>query len=1476
MTTWRVSVERSQGDLYDLHIDTTDDATLGELREGLVANGFDRRDLRLDGVIADNETVLNQSPVRHGSLFSPHPMSTTARSASTTTPRPAGARSTPGRSVLGGGPEPDSGWYLVAVAGPDTGAWCPIGPEPIVVGLDRNADIQIEDRSLSARHFRVWQIEGGVGVEDISSTSGMLLEGEPLEGQTAVSDGSYFHAGASTFGIAFIDPADIPPEAPKGGPTLPFERRFRAALPILPTTIKFPAAPTERSESGRRPLMSFAIPIILAVGLAVITGSYLFLSILALGPIFFVVDGIRRRKIQAQEDAEQQAEYQQRRYELLTKLQASRYEELRRDRWAAAPAGLAALLTTLGHQRLWERSTTDPDFCEVAIGLHDRPSAITIEGRPEGEPLPQDDQWSAVLRHSLVSEGPLALRGSLERVRALGRSLVMDLATSQSPADVKIWLLTDGHADGSWTSLRWLPHTFLNESQNRIYSSPSGRAAALSALQSVISERRAADQPDGTQEPTPAPTPVLNGVGTDGGSGPAVLPVHIVIIDGVSLLDSRELTDLLVDGAAVGVVGITLDPYVTPEGSGAEVTLGEFSDESTFVSRFQPRAQGVRSFEMAAARLEASARPMAALRPAGSPLDDAGGPDQIRLVDLIKAEMHFDHNGVERAVKRWATSGPASLVPVGGLGDLIVNLDLVKDGPHGLIGGANRAGKTEFLKSFLTALAVNNHPDDLSIVIVDFNGGVDYRLLGRLPHVIELLADHDVDSFVRTVSLLEAELRRRQKLMDTVGDGGVPNFEAYQAARRSYPGLTPLPRLVVVVDEFSELLSSEIGKELLAALEGLTRVGGGLGVHLLLATQNLESQLPSTIAANVGMRICFRVQDLTHSKAVLSSGEAASIPKEQIGRAFLRSHGERAVEFQAAWVAGPRAGQEAETPATRIRLVPFTCLSDEPPEIPDTDVPVGATDMFAVIEVLRAAAQRVGWHAPVVPWPKELPVDLTLAEVKELGSGSQSGAEGVGTWPLGLFDEPDLQRQRLVGLEPYGPSLLLLGGQDAGLGDVLRSVLTAGTIGRSPQALHLYIVDLLGQGLSVLGDLPHVGGIAEQNEPLALRMIRYLATEVGRRKALLHDLGRSSADELSNPADQGFPEIVLAVNGADRLILDGESNHSPMLPLMLGLILEAVGTGVRVIMTGPPSITHHRIGSAIGRRLVFGCADPQEYTGVGVPRHLQGLLGVRARAVDVNEGRLVQVAMLPSDANTPATEVVMAVGHRLQQRWGNLTEGLPHELIELPWPLPFGVVETAAPPPEVRQPVPLAVESDRGELVWLDAEEDGPVFFICGPSRSGRSSALLAAARLMAVHGWFVLGLPLSPDSPLALGRFMGTMTTAEGLAERAENGRPVALFIDDIQKWTADAALLSKILDGPGPRAIVAAGPPEFLSGRNDVTRTLSARAGLILSPRKSTDGAPLGVNRLDAELLRDERPGNGLLVVGGELFPAQVPFVG
>ena len=423
MTVWRVTVEDDSGTSQDVVIDAPEEATVLDLWSEL-ASRFQIEPLTHDGEPIEDPIMLENSPLRHGSYISTRTQE----------------------------PEPGPGWYLVAVAGPDTGVWIPITSEGVSVGRHSSCSLVVKDSALSGRHFVVRLADQGVVIEDLRSTNGTIVEGDLVKSQTELSDGTYIGAGVTTFGILRIDSSAIAPEFSKIGSTIPFQRRFRDALNPLPKSLTHPSPPSDNAASSRRSILSYIIPLLSTAGFGLLmarpwewgedgfdsTRLLIMLPIMALGPLFIAIDSLRRRKSEARANAEKKADYEQERSRLIERLERVRRDERDRDRWAATPAGIASLLTRIRHSKLWERSDSDEDFCEVAIGLYGRPSDISVEGRPDNSTLPFDNHWAAVLRHSLVREGSLAVIGPMARTRALARSLLLDLATSHSPNDVKI------------------------------------------------------------------------------------------------------------------------------------------------------------------------------------------------------------------------------------------------------------------------------------------------------------------------------------------------------------------------------------------------------------------------------------------------------------------------------------------------------------------------------------------------------------------------------------------------------------------------------------------------------------------------------------------------------------------------------------------------------------------------------------------------------------------------------------------------------------------------------------------------------------------------------------------------------------------------------------------------------------------------------------------------------------------------------
>ena len=157
-----------------------------------------------------------------------------------------------------------------------------------------------------------------------------------------------------------------------------------------------------------------------------------------------------------------------------------------------------------------------------------------------------------------------------------------------------------------------------------------------------------------------------------------------------------------------------------------------------------------------------------------------------------------------------------------------IDLDLVADGPHAIVGGTTGSGKSALLTAWILALAAAHPPERLVLLLVDCKGGATFDPLAALPHVAGVVTDLDPEDAERAVASLGAELRRREQ---AVRDAGGQDITA-----------TGLPRLVVVVDEYRALVDR--APDLAALFGDLAARGRSLGVHLVLCTQRPAGQHP--------------------------------------------------------------------------------------------------------------------------------------------------------------------------------------------------------------------------------------------------------------------------------------------------------------------------------------------------------------------------------------------------------------------------------------------------------------------------------------------------------------------------------------------------------------------------------------------------------------------------------------------------------
>lgn len=812
---------------------------------------------------------------------------------------------------------------ISCVAGPDAGGWHPLTESTVTIGRAAGTDLSVGDPALSRRHAEFGRRGHRLTVTDLRSANGLRVNGRAIpRAGASIGSGQILRMGASLFRVGLTaEPALILDPDARGG-----LRAARPARILAPFRHPVPPEPGPLPEAARRPLPLLAalLGAVAGVGIALVTGMWMFLLLAALGPVMMigtaVGDRLTGRRSHRQQLAAHAAAVAADEQALAHAAEADRL-----DAWDRYPDPASLLRRARSPAaRLWERRPADPDFLRLVIGVGSRPMRVDRAAPPAVDEVPVTIGLSQI--------GVLGLTG---RCRPLLRSMLASAICLHAPSDLRVLVLSDGP---DLQVLEQVEHASVPGKPGEVVGDPerAGRLlrellddAAGPAVMLVLDGARRwrrlalvrrllelaavdADPDAGMSEPTAPHTPP---------HGPRPASRLAVIC-----LDATAQA-LPVECRAVATV------------TGHEVTV------TTGTSTVLAEPVGV-----SAAHLSAVCRALAPLRDP----DRAGGAlaTTVGLRDLRRGRP---------TEPDW--SQPRLAAPLGLSADGILDCDLERDGPHLLIAGTTGSGKSELLLTLVTGLALAAPPEHTAFLLVDYKGGAAFGELTSLPHTTGMLTDLDQDLAARALTSLRAEVRRRERLLQEAGAGDLRALRAR--------GPAPFGSLVIVVDEFATL-AAEL-PDFLTGLLDVAQRGRSLGLHLVLATQRPAGVLSPAIKANIALRICLRVADPADSLDVVDTPDAARIPRSVPGRAILRGEGS-AVLFQAARVTtGP-------PPPWRVRL-------RHGPFRPGTDAgPTDLERVVRRCREL-ADDRRAGVRPPRPAWLAPLPAVITAVDLPDLLPG---------------------------------------------------------------------------------------------------------------------------------------------------------------------------------------------------------------------------------------------------------------------------------------------------------------------------------------------------------------------------------------------------------------------------------------------------------------------------------------------------------
>jgi S-DNA-T family DNA segregation ATPase FtsK/SpoIIIE len=198
-----------------------------------------------------------------------------------------------------------------------------------------------------------------------------------------------------------------------------------------------------------------------------------------------------------------------------------------------------------------------------------------------------------------------------------------------------------------------------------------------------------------------------------------------------------------------------------------------------------------------------------------------------------------------------------------------VSADLRKM-PHLLIAGSTGSGKSVAINTFITSILMKAKPDQVKLVLIDPKM-VELSTYNDVPHLLIPVVTNArlaANALHKTVK----EMERRYKLFAASGTRNMAEFNQRVADNnrdKTKPVMQPLPYIVVIVDELSDLMMVA-GHEVEDAIVRLAQMARAAGIHMVLATQRPSVDvITGLIKANVPSRISFAVSSGIDSRTIL-------------------------------------------------------------------------------------------------------------------------------------------------------------------------------------------------------------------------------------------------------------------------------------------------------------------------------------------------------------------------------------------------------------------------------------------------------------------------------------------------------------------------------------------------------------------------------------------------------------------------------
>ena len=341
----------------------------------------------------------------------------------------------------------------------------------------------------------------------------------------------------------------------------------------------------------------------------------------------------------------------------------------------------------------------------------------------------------------------------------------------------------------------------------------------------------------------------------------------------------------------------------------------------------------------------------------------------------------------------WSRSAKKMLdVPIGRLGATKVQSLKMGVGvaQHALVAGKTGSGKSTLLHAIVTNIAMWYRPDEVELYLIDFKKGVEFKTYAsnELPHARAIAVESDREFGLSVLQRLDMELTRRGEIFRKLG---VQDLASY----RDTPDTGPMPRTLLIIDEFQEFFSEDdkLAQDASLLIDRLVRQGRAFGVHVFLGSQTIAGSggLSRATQGQMAIRIALQTSE-ADSQLILGDGNSAARLLSRPGEAIYNDAGglvEANSPFQVAWL--PDDQRDVFLTKVLEKTKRENAFYGEPAVVFEGNAPAVITQNRALVKLLESGGAKT---APSVPlaWMGD---PVAIKDPTGLAMRRQSGANAL-------------------------------------------------------------------------------------------------------------------------------------------------------------------------------------------------------------------------------------------------------------------------------------------------------------------------------------------------------------------------------------------------------------------------------------------------------------------------------------------------